>query len=321
VIPLDDPPAGSAQQAGSAQPAGSATGPVVVLANPHAGRGRHGALLPDVLARLGAGQRAVEVLDTPDRDTALAAARAAVAAGAAALVAVGGDGTVHLGLQAVAGTGTPFGMVPAGTGNDFALDVGTPADPRAAADAIAAGLATGRTRAVDLARLTGPGGASLWSGGVVAAGFDTLVNERGNRMRFPRGPRRYDLAIFVELIRLRPRRYTITLDGVVHELPAVLVAVGNTPCYGGRMRICPGADPTDGQLNVLVAGAMSRLTLLRIKPRVYAGTHVRPPLINEYRARTVTLAAEGITAYADGERALALPVTITAVPGALTVVG
>src|SRR5690242_11318050 len=100
------------------------TGPLAVLANPAAGRGRPGGLLPDVLTRLCAAGHPVHVLEAADATSAQAAARAAVAAGAAGLVAVGGDGTVHLGLQAVAGSGVPFGIVPAGTGNDFATAVG-----------------------------------------------------------------------------------------------------------------------------------------------------------------------------------------------------
>ena len=112
-------------------------------------------------------------------------------------------------------------------------------------------------------------------------------------MRWPRGPRRYDLAILVELARLRPRRYTLRLDGVPHELDAVLVAVGNCPTYGGGMRICPDADPTDGLLDVVVAGRVDRRTLIRVKPRIYQGTHVSHPLVRSYRARTVELSRRG----------------------------
>jgi diacylglycerol kinase (ATP) len=294
---------------------------VAVLANPTANRGRHRDLLPAVVQRLRAGGCAVRVLDAPTRAAALDVARAAVRDRPAGLVAVGGDGTVHVGLQAVAGTPVPFGVIPAGTGNDFAADLGLPVEPLAAADAIATAACARRTRSVDLARVTGADGESLWYGGVLAAGFDTLVNERANRMPFPRGPRRYDMAIVLELLRLRTREYTITLDGETHRLPAVLVAVGNTPSYGGRMRICPDADPTDGLLDVVVGGAMSRATLMRIKPRLYTGTHIQPPLVQQFRARTVGLAADGITTYADGERAIALPVTITVVPGALCLLG
>jgi diacylglycerol kinase (ATP) len=294
-------------------------GLIAVLCNAAAGRGRLAALLPAVVRRLGGGAHAVFVLDAPDRAAAAAAAHRAVVDGAAALVAVGGDGTVHLALQAVAGTATPFGVVPVGTGNDFAAALGVPADPLAAADAVCAAIAAGRIRAVDLARATA-GDRSIWYGAVLGAGFDAIVNERANRMRFPRGARRYDVAIFAELMRLRPRAYTVTLDGVAERLPAVLVAVGNTPSYGGGMRICPDADPTDGLLDIVVGGEMSRLTFARLKPHVYAGTHVRHPLVRQFRARSVTLEAEGITAYADGERVFPLPVTITAVPGALTLV-
>ncbi len=95
----------------------------------------------------------------------------------------------------------------------------------------------------------------------------------------------------------------------------MLVAVGNTPAYGGGMKMCPAADPTDGLLDVVVAGPISRLTLLRLQPKVYQGTHVDHPAVTSHRARTVGIDAEGITAYADGERTCPLPITITARPG------
>ncbi|WP_370463366.1 diacylglycerol kinase [Micromonospora sp. WMMD558] len=295
----------------------AADGPVAVLANPTAGRGRHRGLLPQVLERLAAAGRPVRVLDARSAVQAQAACHEAVGEGASALVAVGGDGTVHLALQAVAGTSVPFGAVPAGTGNDFAVDTGFPADPLAAADLIAAAVRERRSHPVDLARIAAADGTHRWYGAVLAAGFDAIVNERANRMRWPRGPRRYDLAILLELARLRPRRYTLRLDGETHETDAVLVAVGNCPTYGGGMRICPAADPTDGLLDVVVGGRFDRRTLMRVKPRIYEGTHVEHPLVRSYRARTVEVAAEGITTYADGERAIDLPVTITAVPGAV----
>ncbi|NJC72167.1 diacylglycerol kinase [Planosporangium thailandense] len=295
------------------------TGEIAVLANPAAGRGRLGRLLPDVLARLGAAGAPVRLLEAPDAAGAEDACRAAVADGAAALVAVGGDGTVHTALQAVAGTPVPLGIVAAGTGNDFAAATGLPTQPLAAADAVAAAFAAGRTRTVDLAQMRADDGRRRWYGAVLAAGFDAIVNERANAMRFPRGPRRYDLAILGELVRLRPRRYTLRLDGVAHSVEAVLVAVGNTASYGGGMRICPAADVTDGLLDVVIAGAVGRMALMRIKPRVYQGTHVEHPMVTSLRARTVELACDGIVGYADGERAFPLPVAVTCVPGALTV--
>jgi diacylglycerol kinase (ATP) len=291
---------------------------IAVLHNPTAGRGRHRAALDATVRLLSATGREVRVLDAGSAEEALAAARAAVRGGAAALIAVGGDGTVHLGLQAVAHTGVPFGVVPSGTGNDFAAEALGPSDPEAAATAIAAALAAGRTRRVDLARVTGPGGYERFFGAVLGAGFDAIVNERANAMRWPRGRLRYDIATYAELVRLRPRRYTLTLDGDAREVEAVLVAVGNTASYGGGMRICPAADCTDGLLDVVVAGPISRTTLVRIKPRVYRGTHVHHRQVTSFRAASVGIAADGITTYVDGERACRLPVTVTAEPGALT---
>jgi diacylglycerol kinase (ATP) len=97
----------------------------------------------------------------------------------------------------------------------------------------------------------------------------------------------------------------------------VLVAVGNIASYGGGIRICPDADPTDGLLDVVVGGPMSRTTLVRLRPHARRGTHLAHRLVTGYRARQVRLAGEGITSYADGEPCARLPATLTAVPGAL----
>jgi diacylglycerol kinase (ATP) len=213
----------------------------------------------------------------------------------------------------------PLAIVPAGTGNDFAGAAGFGTDPHQALARIDAALAGGGTATLDLARLTAADGTVRWFGGVLAAGFDAVVNERGNRMRWPRGPIRYDLAILVELARLRARRYRLVLDGVAQERDAVLVAVANGGSYGGGMRICPAADPTDGTLDLTVVRPISRTTLVRVKPRIYAGTHVSHPAVDTYRATRVELSAEGIVGYADGERVAPLPVTVECVPGALRV--
>ncbi|MEH1125198.1 YegS/Rv2252/BmrU family lipid kinase [Micromonospora sp. CPCC 206061] len=296
------------------------TAPLAVLTNPGAGRGRFHDVAQAVLDRLAESGRPIRLLDASTREEAQAACHTAVADGAAALVAVGGDGTVHLALQAVAGTDVLFGAVPAGTGNDFAAATGVPAEPLAAAAAIADAVKAARTRPVDLAMVTSPGGEAYWYGSVLAAGFDAVVNERANRMRWPRGPRRYDLAILVELVRLKARRYVLRLDGEERRLDAVLLAVGNCPSYGGGIRICPTADPTDGLLDVVYAD-VDRLTLVRLKPKTYEGTHIDHPLVHTARARVVEIEAEGITTYVDGERCLSLPVRVEAVPAAIRLLG
>jgi diacylglycerol kinase (ATP) len=290
---------------------------IAVLANPTAGRGRHRGLLPGVLDRLGATGHTVRLLEAPTAEAAEKACRRAVDAGCGALVAVGGDGTVHLALQAAAGRPVRFGVVPAGTGNDFAAGTGVPLDAYAAATGIANALRDDRVSPVDLARVTGTDGEVRWFGAVLAAGFDAIVNERANRMRWPRGPRRYDLAIVLEMVRVRPRLYALEIDGVDHGFEGTLVAVGNCPSYGGGLRIVPAADPADGLLDVLTAAPLSRMAMTRLKPRLRRGTHVTDPLVRTFRAKQVRLHADGIVAYADGERIGPLPLEITCVPGAV----
>ncbi|MFF1796611.1 diacylglycerol kinase, partial [Kitasatospora sp. NPDC058263] len=243
-------------------------------------------------------------------------ARAAVSAGSCvALVVVGGDGMINLGLQAAAGTDVPLGVVPAGTGNDHARAYGLPrGEPEAAADVIAAG----RTRTVDLGRITSADGTRRWFGSVLASGFDSLVSDRTNRLRWPHGRMRYNLAILVEFANLRPLPFRLTLaDGTVIARDLTLAAVGNTSSYGGGMLICPTADPTDGLLDITLVDAMPRHRIARFFPTLFKGTHVDHPEVTTHRTPSLRIDSPGITAYADGEFMAALPVDVEAVPGAL----
>jgi diacylglycerol kinase (ATP) len=291
---------------------------ITLFVNPTAGRGRGAHAAQPAASALRAAGFSVRTVLGLDADDALGRAREAVGAGTGALVAVGGDGLVHLALQAVAGTDTPLGVVAVGTGNDFAGALGLPVrDPAAAGRRIADALKGSRLTEVDLGRVNG-----RWFGTVIATGFDSRVNDRGNRMRLPVGRFRYDLAIVAELAAFRPLRYRLTLDdGGTREVEATLIAVGNGSSYGGGMRICPGADLRDGLFDVTVVGGCSRSTLLKVFPRVYKGTHVDHPVVTTYRASRVGLVAEGLTAYADGERLGPLPITAECVPGAVRVAG
>ncbi|MGH3329176.1 MAG: diacylglycerol kinase [Streptomycetales bacterium] len=290
---------------------------IALLVNPTSGRGRgtrYGLAAADHLRRAGVGVR-----EMTGKDAAEAAmlARAAVESGTSALVVVGGDGMVHVGLQAVAGTSIPLGVIPAGTGNDVARLLGLPRrDPRAAA----AIVAEGRVRAIDATRCLGETG-QRWYLTVLAAGFDARVNDRVNRMTWPHGRLRYDLAILAELREFRPLPYVLDLDGERWSTDAMLVAVGNGPSYGGGMRVCPDAAVDDGLLEVVVVGPLSKGRFIRLFPTVFSGRHVNHPVVRVRRARRVTVEAPGVTAYADGERVGALPLTCETVRGALQVLG
>jgi YegS/Rv2252/BmrU family lipid kinase len=252
------------------------------------------------------------VLEARTRADAVTQAERAVDEGLDVLVAVGGDGTVHLALQAVAGSGTALAIVPTGTGNDLAVHLGVPTTPEGCAAAVLAG----DVAAVDAVQV-GEG----WFACVLGTGFDAAVNERANAMRWPKGRRKYDLATVLELRTYRPQDLVLTLDGVRLEASVMLVALGNARSYGGGMRVCPGADLTDGLLDVVVVGPLSRRRFLRLFPRVFKGTHVTDPAVQVHRAREVVLEGPPLAVYADGEAFGHLPMTCRVVPGALRAVG
>ena len=220
-------------------------------------------------------------------------------------------------LPALVGGDVALGIVPAGTGNDSAASLGLPSDPLLAADRLADALAHGRSRRVDLGRADTADGPRWWFT-VLCAGFDSAVSERANALRWPRGPRRYDLAIAIEAIRLGPRRYTLRLDDVELAFDATLVAICNTPRYGGGKLIAPGARIDDGLFLVCVVGPVSRLTLGRLAPKLDRGAHVGHPAVSFHTATRVELSAARL-AYADGERIGPLPLTVECIPAALAV--
>ncbi|NED84900.1 diacylglycerol kinase [Streptomyces sp. SID11233] len=294
------------------------TSEITLFVNPTAGRGRGAhAAQPAASALRDAGFSVRTVLGE-DADDALRRARDAVAGGTGALVAVGGDGMMSLALQAVAGTRTPLGVVAVGTGNDFARALGLPVrDPAEAGRLAAQALKGSLVREIDLGRA-----GDRWFGSVLASGFDSRVNDRGNRMRWPGGRFKYDLAILAELAAFRPIAYRMSLDGgPVQEVAATLIAVGNGSTYGGGMRICADAVMDDGLFDVTVVGECSRTTLLKVFPKVYKGTHLGHPVVTVHRVSSIALEAVGVTAYADGEPLGALPLTATCVRGAVGVLG
>ncbi|MDP3969453.1 MAG: diacylglycerol kinase [Nocardioides sp.] len=284
---------------------------IALLTNPLAGKGRGRRAASVVLPLLRAGGVAVRNLAGRDADEAQALAVAAVADGVDALVVCGGDGLVHLAAQALAGTGIPLGVVPAGTGNDVARYLGVDRHDPAAAAGVVLG---GRTRTLDLATANG-----IHFVTVLAAGFDAKVNERANRMRWPSGQMRYNIATVAELGVFRPISYTLELDGRVERTDAMLVAVGNGPSFGGGLRITEGALLDDGLLDVVIIKPISKPDLVRTYPKLFKGTHIHHPAYRHHRVKRVTIAASGVVAYADGERMGALPMTVEALPGALEV--
>lgn len=284
---------------------------IALLTNPSAGKGAGSRTAAIALPRLREAGFHVRELQGSDGPEALALAREAVAGGVESLVVVGGDGMVHMAVQALAGTDVNLGIIPAGTGNDVARYLDIPRkDPQAAADVVVGS----HVRIIDLAKTSGE-----YFVTVLAAGFDSMVNERANRMRWPKGQMRYNIATLAELRVFEPLPYTLELDGVVRRLDAMVVAVGNGPSFGGGLRITHGAELDDGMLDVVIIKPMTKLDLVRTYPKLFTGGHTTHPQYEHHRVRSVTVAAPGVVAYADGERVGALPLTVEVVPRALRV--
>ncbi|MEU5763748.1 YegS/Rv2252/BmrU family lipid kinase [Nocardia sp. NPDC047648] len=301
---------------------------VTVVTNPRSRHGKGGDAATAAIARLRAGGAEVTEVCAPSAAETVRQVRDSVAGAAPdAVVCIGGDGLINVTLPAVAETGVPLGMIPAGTGNDLARELGVPTDDPVAAAAL---VLRGRTRTIDLGRIESSV-PPMWFATVAGTGFDARVTLRANEMRWPRGRLRYTAAALAEISGRFTVPYRVELvdavtDGLTNpgagsvlETEAVMVAVGNTRTYGGGMLICPDALMDDGLLDLTVVGALSRGEMLRLLPALSAGKRQDHPEVKQFRAAAVTLTAAGAPATADGEPAGTLPITIRAVPAALTV--
>ncbi|MDV8146542.1 diacylglycerol/lipid kinase family protein [Arthrobacter sp. B10-11] len=296
---------------------------IAVAINPRASFGGTRHMGDTVVAFFRAAGALVVVLRKASYDRLETAVREALAAGCDALVVVGGDGMVHLGINALAGPGAPYGavplgIVPSGTGNDMARALGLPLnDAVAACERIQEALKTGG-RLIDAGRVTG-NGTTRWFAGVVSAGFDAAVNERANAWRWPRGKSRYNLAMLRELATFKPIDYTVTADGETWHQGAMLISVANGQSIGGGMKVTPDALLDDGFLDLFIVGPLTRARFLAVFPKVFSGRHTGHQAVHIRQVRRVELSAVSVVAYADGERIGPLPLTVEVVPGAIRV--
>lgn len=224
------------------------------------------------------------------------------------VIAIGGDGLLHIVLQKVVPAQIPFTIIPAGTGNDFVRTLGWDLED---IDQQLATVTTTPPTSIDLGLVDGE-----WFGAILSTGFDSVVNEKANTMQWPKGPMKYNAAIAMELPRFKPRHYEITLDDRTISTQAMLIAVSNGRSYGGGMLVCPNASITDGFFDVMVLHPVSKIEFLKVFPKVFAGTHVTHPAVEILRSKTVKIESKAV-AYADGERIGQLPVTAECINGAV----
>jgi diacylglycerol kinase (ATP) len=224
------------------------------------------------------------------------------------VIAVGGDGLLHNILQRLVPAQIPLSIIPAGTGNDFVRTLGWKLD---SFDEQLQAITNQSPTSIDLGLVDGE-----WFGAILSTGFDSIVNEKANTMGWPKGPMKYNAAIAMELPRFKPRHYEITLDDRTISTEAMLIAVANGRSYGGGMLVCPKANIVDGLFDVMVLHPVSTIELMKVFPRVFAGTHVSHPAVEIVRSRSVRIEAKAV-AYSDGERIGQLPISAECIPGAL----
>lgn len=229
------------------------------------------------------------------------------------LIAVGGDGLVNLCLQMVAEKQICLGVIPAGTGNDFARATGFNGK---SVDEIFSIISKSKPIKIDLGKAVSAGG-SKWFVQVLSTGFDAIVNSLANRMVWPRGKSKYTIATILILSRFKSIPYRFEIDGKAIEQNAMLLVVANGESYGGGMRICPGASNSDGIFDILIVRPVTKIVLLTIFPKVFKGNHIPHPKIDVYKGEHVKISGPTVS-YADGEFVSQLPIEVTNVPNALT---
>lgn len=293
----------------------TAPGSVVVVANPTAGDGKAGRLIGKVnaiLEQLGVDHE-IRVSGSPEELEQLAHA----AGEQGGIVAVlGGDGSVNLAVNGLAGTSGTLAVLPAGTGDDFAkaIDVGK-------LEAATRLLADPKTVDVDLIGVTA-GVEQRRFINVAGAGFDSEVSDVAAGMRRRLGSRaHYAIATVKTLPRFVPARFHLDLDGSSIDVDAMLVVVGNSYAYGGGMKVLPQASIVDGALDICIVTAMSKAAFLRAFPKVYVGKHATHPNVMMLRGTDLKVEANRrVSVFADGEKVGSLPAVFTVLPKALTVV-
>lgn len=281
---------------------------LTLIVNPASGRGRGRRSFPLIAKQLEALRVDFRAVFSEGPGHAVELARGAANDGSSAVVACGGDGTFHEVLNGVGLRSLPIGIVPCGSGDDLAVNLGIPTDIEAACR----NLAAGNARPVDVVEC----GGSLYAC-VGGAGFDSIVNRRANqRVRMLRGTAIYIYAVIETLLTFEPIEMSVIGEGIEFAGRVMFVVAANATSYGGGMKIAPAALLDDGLLDIVIIGQMSKLELLGVFPRVFKGGHINHPSVRHHRSPWVTISSpRRLEFFGDGEYMTDLPVTLTVRPG------
>jgi len=281
----------------------------LVVVNPKAGLGAAASLATQVVGFLQSREITYRMISPNSAAETKALVAESLRNGEATrLLSIGGDGLFHLLLQFAIEFKVPLAIVPGGTGNDFYRTLGW--FDHDLADYLEHLISTAPTL-VDVGVVDGE-----YFGAVLSSGFDSVVNERANKMKWPKGPAKYNAAIVLEFPKFQPIEFKIFADEKILEVEAMLIAIGNGNSYGGGMRVCPDAVLNDGLFDIMILHPVSKLEFIKVFPTVYKGTHVEHPQVEVIRAKAIRIESSAV-AYADGERIGQLPVQVESLPQSL----
>jgi diacylglycerol kinase (ATP) len=288
---------------------------MLVIANPRAGHGRGARTLSKVEESLKARNIAhhTAVSTRPGHVKELAAE--AAGRGQSPLVLIGGDGTLFEALNGMVAAGrfVPVAQIPVGSGNSFIKDLGI----ETVEDGLRA-LSEGRTRAVDIGRVRSAVGEYHFVN-LVGAGFVANVGSRAVSFKLF-GDSAYTIGVLLELVTLRAASCRLSVDGKESVRDALFIEVCNSRKTGGDMIMAPSAEVDDGKLDVVIARAMNRRTLLKLFPLIFKGAHVRDPHVETFRCSRISVSFEPPQKVTpDGEIIGTTPLDIEIVPRALQV--
>jgi diacylglycerol kinase (ATP) len=217
------------------------------------------------------------------------------------IVVAGGDGSIHEAVNGIMGAKNParLGVIPTGTGNDFAKACGLSLDWELTATELAARIANGTSgRSIDIARMN-----DRWFANGAGVGFDAKVTKVARAFRWPIGDLVYLVAIFRCMVDgIATPEITITSDTLQWRGPVTLANISNGPWVGGMFHIAPMAKNDDGRLELVIADPVSRLRILALLPKLIRGVHVSAPEITHAGVRRLTIESpEALPSHLDGE--------------------
>jgi diacylglycerol kinase (ATP) len=299
-----------------------------IIVNPVAGKGAGAAAIEPVCNKLDACGLQYDVVCSERPWHAVELARQAAAEGCDIVAGVGGDGTINEilnGLMAAreAGHASPaLGVIPVGTGNDFAYSMGIPLN----FDESCSVLTAGEKRRIDIGWFIGgnfPEGRYFGNG--VGIGFDAVVNIVAHQMKNLNGPILYlAAALKTLLLKYTTPRMAVTIDGETFEQRCVMVSLMNGRRMGGAFLMTPQSFPDDSLFDLCIAGEVSRLTILTMLPRFMKGSQAGHPAIRFLQGREVTIRAlsDTLVIHSDGEEISAgcPELTMKLLPGQLEII-